>query len=102
MSENSLPWHHRPAHIFSPEIMYMVTAGTYQKEHFFKGKERLEFLQQSLFDAAEAYLWELQAWAIFPNHYHFIAKSPENSSSLKSMIQRLHSQTAREANRLDN
>lgn len=101
MSDDSRPWHHRPSHVFLPKTMYMVTAGTFHKEHFFKGGERLGFLQQALFDAAEAYGWELQAWAIFPNHYHFIAKAPQDASSLKFMIQRLHSQTGREINRLD-
>jgi putative transposase len=81
--------------------MFMVTAGTLHKEHFFKGGERLSLLQQSIFDVAEAYGWQLQAWAIFPNHYHFIAKAPEDAASLKTMIQRLHSQTARETNRMD-
>lgn len=47
------------------------------------------------------YNWLAQAWAVFSNHYHFVAKSPVEATSLKSMIQRLHSQTSREVNKLD-
>jgi len=81
--------------------MYMVTAGTHQKIHFFEGPERLQTLQGILFEVADAYDWMLQAWAVFPNHYHFIAQSPADARTLKPMIQRLHSQSARVVNTLD-
>ncbi len=101
MNDTSRPWHHRPAHVFLPKTMYMITAGTFQKEPFFKGRERLDFLQQALFDIMAAFGWQQQAWAIFPNHYHVIAKAPDDAASLKIMIQRLHSQTARDVNGRD-
>ena len=51
--------------------------------------------------AATAYGWDLQAWAILANHYHFIAYAPAAATSLRPMLQRLHSATARAVNRLD-
>ena len=94
-------WHHRPAHLFVPNTAYIVTAGTLRKQHFFPGAERLGLLQAELFAAADAHSWELQAWAIFSNHYHFIAYAPSNAATLKKMLQRLHSSTARSINRMD-
>lgn len=81
--------------------MYIVTASTLHKLHHFKSPERLRLLHDALLEIVAAYEWMLQAWAVFSNHYHFIAQSPADAKTLKPMIQRLHSQTAREVNRLD-
>ena len=101
MTVVSSPWHHRPAHVFIPNAAYLVTAGTVHKQHYFRGAERLRLLQEELFAAATAYGWDLQAWAILANHYHFIAYAPAAATSLRPMLQRLHSATARAVNRLD-
>jgi len=53
----------------------MVTAGTYLKQPIFRGAQRLECLCDLLLELAEKYGWDLQAWAVFPNHYHFVALS---------------------------
>ncbi len=94
-------WHHSPAHVFLPDTMYMVTAATLHKVHHFRDTMRLEALTNALFEVSESYGWALQAWAVFSNHYHFIAQSPTASAVLKPLIQRLHSQTARWLNRQD-
>ena len=54
----------------------MVTAGTYLKEPFFNGDEWLTLLERQLLALAKIYAWHLEAWAVFSNHYHFIAHSP--------------------------
>jgi putative transposase len=69
----------------------MVTGATCHKVHFFKMDARLRFLHESLLDVAHHYGWNLQAWAVFPNHYHFIGVAPEDATSLKLMVQHLHS-----------
>jgi putative transposase len=94
-------WPHAPIHRLDESGAYMVTAGTYGKEHLFIRPERLAYLERSLLKLACQYGWNLQAWAVFSNHYHFIAISPEDPSSLKSFIRHLHSDTAREMNKLD-
>ena len=101
MEKKACRWHHSPLHIFSPNTMYIVTASTLDKKHHFKGKKRLSLLHDVLLEVLAAYDWLAQAWAVFSNHYHFIARSPEDASTLKPMIRRLHSQTAREVNKLD-
>ncbi|MCP4632387.1 MAG: hypothetical protein GY855_05635 [candidate division Zixibacteria bacterium] len=96
-------WHHSPTHVFLPGNMYIITAGTHKKEHFFKGSERLSFLEHTLLETTDKYSWEIQAWTVFSNHYHFIAKSPvDGALTLKRMIQKLHSITAIHINKLDN
>ncbi len=82
----------------------MVTAATYNKVHHFKGRERLEVLHRGLLKVTQERDWRLEAWAVFSNHYHFIAHSPEgagSSDSLRTMLGRLHEKTAKWINKLD-
>ena len=69
----------------------MVTGATYCKEKIFSEKNELEALQRLLFRLALQYGWYLEAWALFPNHYHFIAQSPENPGNLPVFIRHFHS-----------
>jgi putative transposase len=46
------------------------------------------------------YDWSLQAWAVFPNHYHFVGTSA-SGNSLRSLIRHLHPVTARGLNNND-
>jgi putative transposase len=94
-------WPHAPVHRLSEAGVYIVTAGTYLKEHFFRSSERLEFLCDALLAQGEEYGWQLQAWAVFSNHYHFVALSPRNAATLRAWTQHLHSITAKEINRQD-
>ncbi|MGB0992077.1 MAG: REP-associated tyrosine transposase [Akkermansiaceae bacterium] len=101
--KESVTWPHAPPHYTQQAGIYMVTAGTYQKQHFFKGPDRLKILHNALLRLSEQYTWQLQAWAVFSNHYHFIASSPsQGASNLNSLIRHLHSETARLVNQLDN
>ncbi len=74
----SSAWHHAPVHWLEEQGIYMVTAGTLQKKPFFRTPNRLDLLQERLFTYAQEFGWQLQAWAVFSNHYHFVAASPEN------------------------
>ncbi len=94
-------WHHAPLHVLMERGVYMVTAGTYQKEHFFAGEQRLQILHDQLHAILAEHGWELQAWAVMANHYHFIATSPEDAGTLKRALSKLHTLTARQVNRLD-
>jgi|WetSurSiteA1Bulk_404760.scaffolds.fasta_scaffold01690_4 putative transposase len=94
-------WHHAPPHLFARGEIYMVTAGTLYKVPLFRGDDRLQFLQDTLISALDRHAWETQAWAVFVNHYHFVARAPEAGGSLSALIKELHSVTAIEVNRLD-
>jgi putative transposase len=100
-SPYSKDWPHAPIHRLSDVGVFMVTAGTYRKEHFFKGDDRLDLLESSLLRLAKQYGWQLEAWAVFSNHYHFVGRSPMKAESLKQFIAHLHADTAREVNKLD-
>jgi len=80
----------------------MVTGATYGKEHFFRKRDAIEVLCSNLLDIAIEFDWKLQAWAIFSNHYHFIAVSPQDPSSLSTLIQRLHGRSSRLLNQVEN
>jgi putative transposase len=94
-------WPHAPVHRLTEQGAYIVTASTYQKAHHFAGADRVGFLHDRLLSLARYHGWKLQAWAVFSNHYHFVAMSPDDPASLRRLLQHLHSETAREVNRLD-
>jgi putative transposase len=96
------PWPHAPPHFTNDQGNYMVTAATFQKAHHFRSRKRLRHLTENLLTLAEKYNWKLQAWAMFSNHYHFIAASPDQgANNLKDFINHLHSTSARFVNQLD-
>lgn len=102
-------WPHAPSHRLSADGTYFLTAGTYRKLPYFAGKERLKALHDGLLKYADLYGWTLEAWAVFPNHYHFVAHSPpslenDESSGAKSLpafLSHFHSRSARWVNQLD-
>jgi hypothetical protein len=71
-NHSRMNWPHGPAHwLFEPGL-FMITAGTYEKLPHLSSPLRLDFLR-SLFDYAGEFEWNLRAWALLPNHYHFVA-----------------------------
>lgn len=94
-------WPHSPVHRLSVAGAYMVTCGTYLKRHHFRGTERLRLLCDTLLALTGKYGWNLQAWAAFSNHYHFVALSPRDAGTLPLLITELHSATSRSANEWD-
>jgi len=79
----------------------MVTCGTYLKLHHFLGAKRLGLLCDALLTEAAKHGWNLQAWAVFPNHYHFVGMASPQSKPLPQLIKKLHSETAIAANGWD-
>ncbi len=82
-----------------------MTAGTYKKAHFFAGDQRLKALHDGLLKYASNYGWQLEAWAVFPNHYHFVGHSPggaeDGAESLPIFLADLHQHSAAWVNGLD-
>ena len=98
---HSKDWPHAPLHRLGEHGTYMVTAGTYQKEHFFRGAKRLDYLEATLLRITKEFGWQLEAWAVFSNHYHFVAQAMPDARSLRAALTALHSTTARKVNRLE-
>ena len=94
-------WPHAPIHRLGTEGVYIVTGATLHKQHLFKEAERLSLLENSVLSLAKQYRWQLEAWAVFVNHYHFIARANEEAASLRNFLRHLHSDSARKLNDLD-
>jgi len=96
-----IDWPHAPPHRLTERGTYFVTASTYLKAHHFRSPQRLEILQRGLLTVAKDYGWDLEAWAVFSNHYHFVAKSPDDPANLQTMLKELHVKLSGWVNRLD-
>jgi hypothetical protein len=92
-------WPHALTHRLDSAGAYMVTAATYRKEPLFRSAKRLTLLCEQLLELAPQHGWKLEAWAVFPNHYHFVAMSEEKAETLPRLIGRLHTVTAKDINR---
>jgi putative transposase len=104
MPEPRTPWPHAPTHQLSARGTYFVTASTHLKAHHFHGTGRLRILHRGLLTVARDYGWQFEAWAVFSNHYHFVAHSPPDApdtSNLSEMLSMLHVKTAEWINQLD-
>jgi len=95
-----MDWPHSPPHRLGQSGAFIVTAATYRRQPFFRSTRRLSFLCETLLLLARQEGCNLQAWAVFPNHYHFIGECAQ-SASLPALIRKFHSISAREVNTLD-
>ncbi|HOO57343.1 MAG TPA: transposase [bacterium] len=95
-------WPHSPIHIIDGSGTFMVTAATYKKQHFFNSERKIQFLHDILLEKAAELGWQLQAWAVFPNHYHFLAISSDTPENLPLLIRKIHGATSKHINDEDN
>jgi putative transposase len=94
-------WPHAPPHRLSTHGTYFVTAGTYQRVHHFAGPDRLDHLQAELLTRTKKDGWQLEAWAVFSNHYHFVAHAHDGAGPLGVVLKELHRTTTIFVNELD-
>ena len=94
-------WPHAPPHrLFEPGT-FMVTGATLHKRPVFKSQEQLRVLHDSLLSILHNYGFTIQAWAVFPNHYHVVLTAADNVTTLRQACSQLHTETAIYANRED-
>jgi putative transposase len=104
MSVPQVAWPHAPMHRLSERGTYFLTAGTYLRQHHFRSRQRLAVLHRGLLKVSQEFGWALEAWAVFSNHYHFVAHSPverATAETLEAMLGKLHGKTSAWVNRLD-
>lgn len=94
-------WPHAPVHRLSEYGTFLVTAGTLHRQHHFHSVARLDLLEAKLLELAKVHGWQLEAWAVFSNHYHFVGHSQADSTPLNQFLSRLHAATATFVNELD-
>ena len=100
-SPHSKVWPHAPVHRLGEGGTYMVTGATLYKRRLFHDGERLDLLEAALLRLMKEAGWQVEAWAAFSNHYHFVAYPAPEAGDLREVIHDLHGETARELNRLD-
>ena len=93
--------HHTPPHLFKPNCIYFVTGTTASKIPFLAADQAKENFQNTLFTRSRLLGWQLEAWAILDNHYHFVAHAPDDVSTLTRLIRVIHSTSANFINKLD-
>jgi REP-associated tyrosine transposase len=101
MNEVFKVYPHNPPHYFVSNAMYMITGAVLQNQALLNENRKREFVLETLLERAKVLGWNLQAWAILNNHYHFIAQAPNNANTLSKLIRQLHSLTAIQLNRWD-
>jgi putative transposase len=94
-------WPHAPVHRLADNAVYFVTASTLHKKHLFDTPEKRDLLERRLLALAKESGWQLEAWAVFANHYHIVARGRHDSRNLGEVLQQLHGATAHELNQLD-
>ncbi|MEK6231703.1 MAG: hypothetical protein N2A42_07610 [Luteolibacter sp.] len=96
------PWPHAPPHWLFNEGVYFVTASTYHRERLFGTDEKLGAVTGLLVESAERFGWNLRAWSVFSNHYHFLADSPKGSGeTLRKWLGEFHRSSAIQLNQID-
>jgi len=94
-------WPHAPPHRLHESGTYMVTCGTYLKKHWLNNHERLDLLLQLLLNTTHELGWKLHAWSVLSNHYHIIASTEDNPASLRTLISKCHTLSAKRLNQED-
>jgi len=94
-------WPHAPIHRLGSDGIYMVTGATLHKQFLFSTSNKLTLLENEVLTLAKQYAWQLEAWAVFMNHYHLIARGQADAKRLDAYLNHLHSNTARDLNVLD-
>ena len=92
-------WLHAPLHRLADNAVYFVTAGTLHKQHLFDTPEKRDLLERHLLALAKECGWQLEAWAVFANHYHIVTRGNPDSRNLGEFLHDLHGVSSRELNK---
>ncbi len=92
---------HAPLHGLDEAGTFIVTASTYHHHPYFEPPDLRTLLRDELLGTADLYGWCLVAWAVMPDHYHFVGACKARPVNLPAFIGRLHSLTARAVNERD-
>src|SRR5262245_46929542 len=79
-------WPHAPVHRLNENGVYFLTAGTIYKQRFFDSPHKLDLLERMLLSEAKSSGWQLEAWAVLSNHYHFVARGNQESVPLGEVL----------------
>ena len=91
---------HVPGHLYAAGMVYMVTARTYRKYPVFNTPEKLGTLQGVIQERCKVAGWDLRAWVVLLDHYHFLARAPDDGN-IPWLVKSIHSKSAILVNRMD-
>ena len=94
-------WPHAPIHRVGSDGVYMITGATLYSQLIFSTPEKLTLLENTMLTLAKLYSWQLEAWSVFRNHYHVVARGTPDAARLDRLLKHLHANTARDVNALD-
>ena len=94
-------WPHAPVHRLSENGVYISTAGTFDKKHFFDTAPKRDLFERMLLSMSKQHGWQLEAWAVMANHYHFVARGDPRSTNLREFQRKLHYDSACALNEMD-
>jgi putative transposase len=94
-------WPHAPVHRLSCNAVYFVTSGTLHKHHYFDTPLKRDLLERLLLSLAKERGWQLEAWAVFANHYHIVVRGDPSSTNLRAFLHRLHGVSSHDLNKMD-
>src|SRR5690349_7097002 len=79
-------WPHAPVHRLCEHGIYMMTASTLYKARLFDGHDKLGLLETALLNLSKQCGWQLEAWAVLANHYHFVARGAAHSVHMSEFL----------------
>ena len=94
-------WPHAPVHRLADATVYIVTAATLHKRHLFHTASQRDLLERLILSFAKQHGWQLEAWCVLANHYHFVARGNPASTNLGQFIHQLHGVSARSLNAME-
>jgi REP-associated tyrosine transposase len=94
-------WPPAPPHHFTPNGVYMITAGTLQKAPLFNTPAKLDLFRDTASRLLVDYSIDLRAWAFFANHYHLIVGFEHARAPHSVFVRRLHRELAPRLNEVD-
>ena len=99
---NQLPWHSPPHRRSDRTDAYLFTAACYEHAPFIgESVDRLTTFESTLLETARPLSSELIAWVVLPNHYHFLARTPDCRAMLRA-LGTLHGRTSFQWNSEEN
>lgn len=93
-------WAHSPAHYFSEQGTYFITASTLYKYHLWNSTEKLDYLEELLFCLLDKYSVKIQAWVLLRNHYHVMVFA-EGKNTVTNFLTEFHRVSATWLNNFD-
>jgi len=93
-------WPHSPPHRTLEKGTYMITGGTIYKQSYFNSPEKLDLLLNTIFESAESFKVQIEAWAVMSNHYHLILTS-DVENTVPSLVSKIHGLSAIRFNKID-